>query len=74
MFSIIKKKSFSIKSALIFSVGALCLSHRESSKDVIWHRANRKYRCRTAVHYSAGNTFPSGSLVSKPDMDCAVFN
>lgn len=39
---------------------------------MLWCRANRKFRYRTAVHHSAANAFSPGNSVSKLDMDYAV--
>lgn len=38
-----------------------------------WLQANRKYRYRTAVYYSAANTSSLCKSISKLNMDCNIF-
>lgn len=55
------------------NVSVTRLHYTEKVLRMLWLRANRKYRYRTAVHCSAANAFSPSNSVSKLDMDYAVF-
>lgn len=65
------KKHINFLARCNVSVTGLCCT--EEVLRVLWLRANRKYRYRTAVLWSAANAFSPATWLSKLDIHYAVF-